>query len=140
MSKRLLICCICGGRQRIYLRKVALTPPLSNYSLSLGIATTFLLQWIARIQHRTTCTKLLRFCLSSEIHWKLGTKLQLAEKKGEYNCIDCTSTCHGVAPLKKYTQLRYNQTVTQMQNRQGSKKCSSADQKNNENKTDFVNI
>ena len=49
-------------------------------------------------------------------------------------------TCHGVAPLKKYTQLRYNQTVTQMQNRQGSKKCSSADQKNNENKTDFVNI
>ena len=105
MSKRLLICCICGGRQRIYLRKVALTPPLSNYSLSLGIATTFLLQWIARIQHRTTCTKLLRFCLSSEIHWKLGTKLQLAEKKGEYNCIDCTSTCHGVAPLKKYTQL-----------------------------------
>ena len=91
MSKRLLIYCICGGRQRIYLRKVALTPPLSNYSLSLGIATTFLLQWIAGIQHRTTCTKLLRFCLSSEIHWKLGTKLQLAEKMGEYNCIDCTS-------------------------------------------------
>ena len=139
VGKRLLIYCICGGRQRIYLRKVALTPPLSNYSLSLGIATTFLLQWIARIQHRTTCTKLLRFCLTSEIHWKLGTKLHCLRRRVNtialiaplYMSWSCTSKDVHLTTLQSncYTNAKIGRVARRVQ----------ADKKNTENKSDFVN-